>query len=287
MKDELKVKSDSQLSVFWLATDLDGTLIPIEQDEDQHFQALEQIRRIHLESDQREIVFVTGRHLESVLGVIIEKQLPVPHSIITDVGSSVWKLSNQKVSGEIQWIRDFDYDRLLDAIVGDFSCDHLLHALGDLKQLELQPKEQQGKYKLSYFCKAEHLSELVVSIKGILKKDHLPFSLVSSVDPFNGRGLLDLLPKGVDKLYAIEWFKRTHAREGDSRIVYAGDSGNDLQVFMSETASIIVSNTPSDVKKRVESHFAVKDVRNRKFFASRSSTSGVLEGLKYFGWTDF
>ncbi|MEZ6089426.1 MAG: HAD family hydrolase [Pirellulaceae bacterium] len=59
-----------------LATDLDGTFIPLTDnaDNDRDLASL----RDHFAGNDQTLVFVTGRHLESALHAIVEHALPTP-----------------------------------------------------------------------------------------------------------------------------------------------------------------------------------------------------------------
>ena len=71
-----------------LATDLDGTLIPLEGHPENH-NDLETLAKA-LQRRAATLVFVTGRHLQSVLDVAQQHRLPLPSWLICDVGTSIY-----------------------------------------------------------------------------------------------------------------------------------------------------------------------------------------------------
>ena len=84
-----------------LATDLDGTLIPLPGNQANAADLAELTRLIPNRCVT--LVFVTGRHLESVEAAIIEHGLPIPDWIICNVGTSLFQKSDQG------WLAVADY----------------------------------------------------------------------------------------------------------------------------------------------------------------------------------
>jgi len=70
-----------------LATDLDGTLIPL-NGSDSNVSDLATLAE-QLRPNNVQLVFVTGRHFESVTAAINEDRLPKPDWIFCDVGTTI------------------------------------------------------------------------------------------------------------------------------------------------------------------------------------------------------
>ncbi len=266
--------------VFWLATDLDGTFIPTSENKSEHVDALKVIGDFAQTHEDREIVFVTGRHLDSVIKVMDEERLPFPSSIICDVGTSIYDWNGQT------WKQNTAYKAELDSILGDVDVCKLQKRFRQHTEIQLQEADKQGEHKLSYYCEGNKLADISNSIERQIARETLPYSIVASVDPFTNQGLIDLLPKGVNKLFAIRWFKENAGLKASQKLIFAGDSGNDLAVFLSGIPSIVVHNTPIEVKLQVKDYFEVekKEISSVVFFSDGSSTSGVLQGLRFFEW---
>jgi hydroxymethylpyrimidine pyrophosphatase-like HAD family hydrolase len=81
--------ADQQTGPTLLATDLDGTLIPLDG-EPQNRQDLQTLAAL-LERLGVALIYVTGRHLESVERAIDEHQMPRPDWLICDVGTSIYQ----------------------------------------------------------------------------------------------------------------------------------------------------------------------------------------------------
>lgn len=271
----------SPSNTFWLTTDLDGTLIPVERNRERHQAALKQLAQWAEQRSDREIVFVTGRHLDSVLKVLKEACLPIPHSIITDVGSRIWNA----IDG--QWVSDAAYDSQLHALTEGVSMQQLQRVLEPISGLQLQVPAHQGLHKLSFECESQQLERCTQAVQERLERDQLSFSVTASLDPFSNSGLIDLLPKGVNKRFAIDWFCSEESGRKADQVLFCGDSGNDLEVFLSPIPSVVVHNTPASVKQCVvDSIEAGKTPRESIHLAAEDSTSGVLEGALHYGWFD-
>ncbi len=275
-----------------LATDLDGTLIPLEG---QPQQALD-LRTIEAELSRRgmALMFVTGRHLASIMTAIETAQLPLPGWIVADVGTSIYRRSppahaksQQPHEGHQQYQLLVEYSAHLQQVVGQFTVARLAQSLGELQSLKslatlrLQEPVNQGPFKLSYYIDDGQLQAGQAAIAARLKELQAPYNIIASSDPFNGDGLIDLLPKQVSKAHAITWWATQQKIERDD-IIFAGDSGNDSAVFAAGFRSIIVGNAASDVLQAARSAHAEAGWNNRIYAATEQATSGVLAGLRHF-----
>lgn len=264
-----------------LATDLDGTFIPGDDlpADDPQWQALHLLQKL-IAHQQLEVVFVTGRHLESVMEVMQHKDLPQPQWIICDVGTSIF---HQDAVGSDQPYRPLQsYVNHLDQIVDSFSVSQLLSQLDLNDELILQEPEKQGRHKLSFYCKTWAIDDQVRRLELQLQKVGAPYRIVSSIDPFNGQGLIDLLPLGTDKASALLWwaeFRRHDARQ----IVFAGDSGNDFAALTAGFRAIVVGNADRQLAARVAAEHRQLGHPQRAYLAEAHATAGVLEGCRHFG----
>lgn len=258
-----------------LATDLDGTLIPIDNNSE-HLSDLQQLADLAAQS-AFELVFVTGRHFESVADAIETYQLPLPRWIICDVGTNLLHWSESE-----QFLRVQEYRVELASLVENFPLDRLQESLQDLSGLRLQESEKQGEFKLSFYCDADELQTCSQEIQRRVLAREAPYSLVCSTDPFENVGLLDLLPQGVSKAYALDWWT-TFTKHDRERVVFAGDSGNDTAALTAGYRSIVVGNAHQSVVSEVRSVHQERGTSERLYIADRTATSGVLEGCRHFG----
>ena len=257
-----------------LVTDLDGTLIPIDSDPEQCSDLLE--LKNCLGTHQTPLVFATGRHYESVLCAIKEFQLPNPQFMIADVGTSIF--TNE--AGRFLPIEQ--YANYLCRIVGNMDTGKLSSCLEDIGGIQIQESDKQGPFKLSYYADATNLENLVSEIEDRLREIDAPYRTIDSVDPFNGDGLIDLLPKDTSKSAAITWLSNFNGWPIEN-IVYAGDSRNDLAAMQAGYNTIIVGNACDLLRQDVIRYHNERGWVNRVFIANKPASSGVLQGCKRFG----
>lgn len=258
-----------------LATDLDGTFIPLKDNAEN--QADLEILRNSLASDDFTLTFVTGRHLQSVEDAIERFNLPVPQWIICDVGSSIYQRSNEH-SFEIAQ----PYHDHLAKLVGDCPVERMREHFAQRDDMRLQEEEKQGKFKISFYCNASKIRQIVDNVRDTISEKELPYHLIGSVDPFNGDGLIDLLPLDVSKAYALEWWTEQTGKR-DHEIAFAGDSGNDLAALTAGHRTIVVGNASPELVETVHGHYAHQKRLDLLYIAEKQATSGVLAGCRHFG----
>ncbi|MCA9023783.1 MAG: HAD-IIB family hydrolase [Planctomycetaceae bacterium] len=257
-----------------LATDLDGTFIPLEGDK-QNLLDLE-ILRDQLEQQDTTLVYVSGRHLAIIEDAIREHDLPQPDWIIGNVGTAIYGKNPEG------WTEEPAYHQHLASLCGEMSALRLQSITRSIEGLILQEQEKLSEYKVSFYTDPKELDELVTRITDRLAEVNSAWTLISSIDPFTGDGLIDLLPHGVSKALAIQWWCDHH--DWDQReVVYAGDSGNDLAALTAGYRAIVVGNADRRLAKQVRDEHEAKQWSNRMHLAEAVATSGVLEGCRAFG----
>ncbi len=262
-----------------LATDLDGTLIPRVEDRESR-QAL-RVLSDELLRGEIKLIFVTGRHLESVESAIRDHRLPEPDWIICDVGTTICECS-YGLLGDLCLTPLVAYERHLSTLAAGFSTSTLQELFLDVGGLQLQEEEHQGRYKLSYYADAQQLEAVVQLMQQKLAEESAPYAIVHSVDPFDGRGLIDLLPRNVSKAHALQWWS-DHVDCDRDAICYAGDSGNDLAALVAGYRTIVVANADRSIAQQVSRAHQAAGWQDRLCLADKPSTSGVLEGCRWFG----
>ncbi|GAA5504926.1 HAD-IIB family hydrolase [Novipirellula caenicola] len=264
-----------------LATDLDGTFIPLD-DHDDHRRDLGEVQRF-LSEHAMELLFVTGRHFASVQDAIAQHTLPSPEWIICDVGTTIMRRDAAAAdidAAAVSMQRVQAYHDDLAAIVGPIATTDLMKQFSGIKGTRIQEPEKQGAFKLSYYADASHLESILDQFQQKLEQISAPYSIIASVDPFNGDGLIDLLPRGVSKAYALRWWAE-HMSVPPEAIVFAGDSGNDLAALTAGYRAIVVHNASDELKQNVTEAHRLANTEDHVFVASKKATSGVMEGLKH------
>ncbi|WFB34865.1 HAD-IIB family hydrolase [Kiritimatiellota bacterium B12222] len=258
-----------------LITDLDGTFIPLPNSE-KNKRALSVLSAAHADK-VFQLIFCTGRHFASVAAAMEEYQLPSPDWIICDVGTSI----HQNVQNRFPEFKAYNA-HLKDLTLSSSAME--LHPLfADLEGLVLQQDDHQKQFKLCYECTTEHLPKLMDQISQRLMQRNVPYDAHGSIDPFLECGLIDILPAGVSKAYAMSWLE-SEAGYCSDQVIYAGDSGNDFTALTSGCQAIIVANASKGLPEKVMAAAKQSHQSSRVFLASENATSGVLEGCQHFGW---
>jgi len=267
-----------------LFTDLDRTIIP-NGDQPESPDARPLFRRL-TDSELIQLVYVSGRDKRLVRQAIADFNLPSPAFVIGDVGTTIYRVTDRS------WQYDTGWEEKISA---DWKgCHHgdivdLLSSSELDDDLELQPDEAQGVVKVSYFTDpGGDGRSLRDSAARILDDQGIDVNLIWSVDEEKNRGLLDILPASANKVSAIR-FVMQQDDILEERVVFAGDSGNDLDSLTSGLKAILVANAHPDVRSE-----ALKTMREkgcsellypaRGGFLSLNGNyaAGVLEGMAHF-----
>lgn len=261
---------------FLLCTDLDRTLIP-NGIQPESPGAKERFKRL-VSREEVTLAYVTGRHRALIEQAIADFDLPQPDFAIADVGSTIYRIDQ---SGWRQWD---EWDTQIAPDWHGLNHDELQRLLGVFPALRLQEKEKQNHHKLSFYVPLEtDVQELLGEIDARLKYAEIKANLIWSIDEKAGLGLLDVLPVSANKLHAIRFLMR---RQGFSHenTVFAGDSGNDLDVLMSSVPAVLVANADAEVQR-----LAAKAHTNTCYTAkggylgmNGNYSAGILEGIAHY-----
>lgn len=256
-----------------LATDLDGTFIPLDGNPENR----DDLQKLagHFETPERSLVFATGRHFDSVLEAVQDMSLPVPDWLICDVGSRIM----HHVEGG--WQELAAYTNHLEELTGGIARSKVEAALAEIDGLTLQLPEHQTELKISYRCDSAQLESILSEVA--LRLQDMPYSHMGSLDPFLGLGLIDVMPAGVSKAYALLWLAN-HASSNPDEVIYAGDSGNDLAALAAGFRAVVVANASAGLAGKVAALQKERGIpADHLYQASGTATSGVLEGCRHYG----
>lgn len=273
--------TEENIPTVLLCCDLDRTLIP-NGSQTESAQARPLFRELCAHPAVH-LALVTGRHLQLVTEAIEQWQLPDPNFIIGDVGTSIYTREEGHWRHWDHWSAEIGPDW------GGMTHQDITTELADISAITLQPAEQQGIFKVSYqvdmgINRDILEAELLRRLWGI----GVNARLVLSFDEMTDTGLLDILPSSASKLHAIEFLGQQREYPNE-RTVFAGDSGNDLEVLGSHIHSVLVANAHQEVQKEAIRIAAASDLADTLYMAhggflgmNGNYSAGVLEGLAHY-----
>ncbi|MFO7542871.1 MAG: HAD-IIB family hydrolase [Thiobacillus sp.] len=259
-----------------LCTDLDRTLIP-NGPQPESPSARERFRRL-VSCKEVTLAYVSGRHRALIEQAIAEFDLPSPDYAIADVGSTIYRVDS---GGWEQWDQ---WDAQIAPDWQGLTHDQLHALLASFPMLELQEAEKQNRHKLSYYVPLEsHAQSLIGDMNARLQQAGIKANLIWSIDEPAGTGLLDILPASANKLHAIHFLMQQQGFKHENT-VFSGDSGNDLDVLLSDIPAVLVANADADVKgQAAQAHQAALYLAHGNYLGMNGNYSaGILEGVAHY-----
>ena len=264
-----------------LCSDLDRTILP-NGEAPESPGAREVLRRIARRAQIR-LVYVSGRNRKLIQDAIENYCLPLPDFAIGDVGTTIYDLDKGSWNKWSAWNDEISKDW------PEGGHDELAGMLSDMAQLRPQESEKQNRFKLSYYTDADADQQVLVQeIRQRLKSRGVRPSVIWSVDEQRDVGLIDVLPERANKVHAVRFLAKSQGIS-KNRVVYAGDSGNDLAVMVSDIQSILVRNAAETVRREARESVEKSGLEETLYEAkggflgmNGNYTAGVLEGLAHF-----
>ena len=238
------------------------------------------------------LAYVTGRHRSLVEQAMHDYSLPRPDFVISDVGTTIYQVSGH------DWQQWRDWQQEIEPDWAGLGHADLRVLLLDVPELRLQESAKQNQHKLSYYVPLYADTQVLAeAIRQRLEANGIRASLVWSIDEPNDIGLLDVLPERADKRHAVSFLMQ---RNGFSlaETVFAGDSGNDLPVLVSEIPAVLVANASEAVRRDARSQAqalgnpaALYIARGGYLGMNGNYAAGVLEGVAHYspaaaGWLE-
>jgi len=255
------------------ASDIDNTLIP--QTEKINKKSLKILSKKLSQRDIK-IVYVSGRYFESVLEKQESEFLPMPDFILSHVGTVLHKRKNKK------WIKDRSYSNFISKSWKGKSQPYIRKILKDIKELEEQESEAQSKFKQSYYLNLKYNKKKVLEkIRKKLNEKNMNSRIVYSVDKIKKIGLVDILPLRAGKQGAILFLTKKLKISLD-QVLYAGDSGNDLDALTMGCNAVLVGNARKEIKKLLSEEAELKKISDNIYISKKKYIEGILDGAKHF-----
>jgi sucrose-6F-phosphate phosphohydrolase len=229
-----------------LVSDVDGTLLGDER-------AVREFARWYADARRTlHLALNSGRFFHSVRESARLAGLPEADAYIGGVGTDIcFPPAGERLAGWPEIDAAWD-ESVIRGVCAEFG------------ELKLQPDEFLSPYKISYYghhLDAAYLEQLRQRLAAAGQKVRIIYS---------SRRDLDVLPAGANKGAAVARLAK-HLGIDPSRVIVAGDSGNDLDMFQQGFRGIVVANAHPELK-------ALRDPN--VFHATKSHAAGVLEGLE-------
>ncbi len=264
-----------------LCTDLDRTLIPNGAEPESpgaraRFRAL-------IDSGRVTLAYVSGRHRALVEEAIAAYDLPLPDFVIGDVGTTLYRVTGGT------WNRVADWEEIIGADWAGMDHSALQSLFADMGELRLQEPEKQNRFKLSFYAPTDiDAPALIARMRERLAPGGARASLVWSIDEAAAVGLLDVLPECATKYHAVV-FLMGLTGHSESSTLFAGDSGNDLEVLESPIPSVLVANGHPAVRDEARRRASANGNTERLYEAiggwaglNGNYAAGILEGVAHF-----
>lgn len=199
----------------------------------------------------------TGRSLESALKVMRRYGIPMPDVLITSLGT------------EIHFAPEYSMDKAWTRHIDHLWTPATVRAiLDELPGLKRQPKEDQGRFKVSYYIDPQ-VAPSLEEINRLLHQGDQTVNVTLSFGQF-----LDILPVRASKGFAVRWFADQWGIPLE-HILAAGGSGADEDMMRGNTLAVVVANRHNDELR------ALAEVE-RIYFAQAGYARGILEAIDYY-----
>ncbi len=230
-----------------LVSDVDDTLLG-------NNQALADLAKAFLENNDHLVVaYNSSRPCASLRHTLQENPvLPTPDFLIGAMGTEIQRgESGQPLTNYTQYLGQ------------NWQRDHIAELAKDLG-LQPHPDEYQTPLKASYDAPDRKTYRRVVNR---LEEAGLKAKVI-----YSGETNLDIIPAQAGKGNVIKYLRQRLEIEAD-HVAVAGDSGNDLEMFVAPYRGIVVGNADADLKAKEGDHV---------YHADAAHAAGVLEGLRYW-----
>ena len=229
-----------------LATDLDGTFLGgTSVQKEQLYHSITGNKAIQL-------VFVSGRGLNSILPLFNEPLMPKPGFIICDVGATVVNGNTLEAVEPIQSLIEERWP-------GEEMVSGLLTGVKGLV-----PQNVPQQRRCSYFFN-EHTD--IDDLK--YRVEQLDCDLLFSAGKF-----VDVLPRGINKGYTLQMLAKQYDFPAGN-ILVAGDTFNDLSLFAAGYKGVVVGNAEPGLLQATADWHAI-------YHAKEEGAGGILEAIQYF-----
>ena len=199
----------------------------------------------------------TGRRLDSVLKILKTYGIPTPDVLITSLGTEIYY--PPRFTADVAW--NYHIDRL-------WTPQVLRRVIDPLPGITLQQKDQQSRFKVSYYYDA-NIAPSMEEILTLLRQQELSVNTTLSFGQY-----LDFVPARASKGLALRYVARQWNIPLEQVLVNGG-SGGDEDMLRGNTLGVVVDN------RHREELLALNDT-DRVYFADSAHAGGILEAIAHY-----
>jgi sucrose-phosphate synthase len=199
----------------------------------------------------------TGRRLDSALKILRRFDIPRPDVLITSVGTEIHY--GPQMTPDKAWRRHINHL---------WEPEELRTIFADVPGLELQPKKQVSRFKLSYYYDSTR-GPSPEEITRLLRQADQTVNTFISFGQY-----LDIVPVRASKGFALRWFCE-HWGIPLNRILAAGGSGTDEDMMRGNTLAAVVGH-------RHDEELSDLVRADRIYFAKQPYAAGILEAIEHY-----
>ncbi len=199
----------------------------------------------------------TGRRLDAALHILKRFNIPQPDALITSLGTDIHYAPN--LTKDTAWHEHIDHL---------WKPKRVMQVLNDIPGLRLQPKSEQGSFKISYYYDPTILPD-VDEIHQLLLQNDLSINMMVSFGQY-----MDIVPIRASKGLALRWYAAQWGIPLE-HILAAGGSGADEDMMRGNTLAVVVSN---------RHHEELSDLADidRIYFTKKAYAEGILDAIDYY-----
>ncbi len=214
-----------------------------------------------LQANRKCVLFgiATGRRLDSAIQVMKKYRIPMPNVLITSLGTEIFY--NPNLVPDSAWKLHIDYL---------WNPRIIRRTLHELPGMELQPRLEQSRFKISYYIDPQVAPD-IQQINKLLHQEGQAANVVLSFGQY-----LDVIPVRASKGLALRWVAERHDIPLD-RILAAGGSGADEDMMRGNMLAVVVANRHNEELSDLVQGTEI-------FFASRPYAEGILEAIEVYNF---
>ncbi len=201
----------------------------------------------------------TGRVVESAIEAIKKNKISMPDFFITSVGSEIYYKRKDELVYSTGW--DAHISHL-------WNRDRIVELLSQFGFLKYQEKQNQRKFKISYYTPDNPKN--INKVKQLLIDKKIKCSFIYSHGQF-----LDILPYRASKGKAIRYLAYRWNIPFE-KVLVAGDSGNDMEMLKGELLGVVVANYSPELEN-------LKGSR-RIYFSDKKFAAGIIDGINHYNF---